>query len=324
MPKERTHFLAVSQVIDRLQGTPLSSILKNHEHIAYLGSITHDTLYYHPTPGAGSPTLASVPDRLHGTQGEDTFIPLSFMLEQAPTGTIGEKYLALFVGLLSHVFLDAEFHPFVYFTTGSIYDTNSVARTEAIRRHRRLEVMLDLVLCGEPNGRFSFDIASAVSHEFPFLRAAYRDLLDPHSNDSGTEIACAATIAVKRQARMHRLFSNRFLCFLSGGLFKIGPPPAREILALFYSNGLKQKLRQFDGLQTYQNPATGEEHVRSLAEMVENAVHKTVDHCIRMLSHQSRHLRFDPSSPGPSLELGEPGLSVDKMRFFSTDCPKGT
>jgi hypothetical protein len=325
MPKERSHFLAMSHVIDMLEGTPYHTILCDNRQLAYLGSITHDTLYYRPSAQKSPADLANLPDRFHGTRGEDTFQPLVAFARNCHSSEFPGKLVAFLVGLYSHVFLDAEFHPYVYYSTGSIYDCDAESRTISIARHRRLEVLLDMTLCSENQEFPDVDVAGTVAAQEQLLFQLYGQLFGCAVEGDQSTVARAALTAARRQAMLHSLFANRYLGRIAAKLYHRSPPRARTVLGLFYSQDLAEHLQQFRGVLSYKHPVSGETCNTTVSGMLANAAKRTVELCHGILSSSSDiNIVFEPGTWGPSLELGAPGLSVREMRYFSQHSPSGT
>ena len=146
MPKEVVHWTVAARAAELLSAGPFGPALARCPNGLRLGASFHDTLFYlrgeHP---AGMRTL---PHRLHGSHGEDTFELLRLQAAHLHARRDEPLPTAFFVGLASHIFADAAIHPLVFFLTGNYYDPDERKRTGAVRRHRALESLLDMVAAG--------------------------------------------------------------------------------------------------------------------------------------------------------------------------------
>ncbi len=114
---------------------------------AYLGAVLPDAPYF---KSQGKDEFAAdVGERIHGCSGEDTFALMrswgSAISHEAPPSELGASW-ALWLGFLSHLVLDQEAHPMVFFLTGDYYHPDPVKRSAARARHRLLEVHLESLI----------------------------------------------------------------------------------------------------------------------------------------------------------------------------------
>ncbi len=263
-------------------------------------------------------------DKLHGTAGEDTLALLNDVAGRASLTGSGAPCLAFLVGLLSHVFLDAALHPWVYHATGSIYDPDPRARRRAVMHHRRLETITDIALTGRPRpGQGTFDPVPVVRREARLLTALLCDLIDPaHGGPIGNGDALAFT-ALRFQARVHRVTASRCAATAAAIAYRLAPTTLRQLLALFYWQPSPRALELLRGTIVFRHPVSGESHDTTLEELVGGAVARTAELCRSLLPDLKRGVRLHLPGGGPSLELGPGGGTVDCMRYFAGAPPRG-
>lgn len=324
MPRELLHWRTVAEIAAGLGGTPIGQVLDHHRGLANLGAVAHDTFYFVAASGAGSAELRAVADKLHGTAGEDTFALLSDVARRAHLAESGAPCLAFLVGLLSHVFLDAALHPWVYYTTGSIYDPDPSARRRAVVHHRRLETIADIALAGRPRpGHGTFDPVPVVRREARLLTALLCDLIDPaHGGPIGNGDSLAF-MALRFQARVHRLTAARLPAAAASFAYRLAPTTLRQLLALFYWRPTRGALAGLRGDIVFRHPVSGEPRTTSLEALVQSAVEHTLEVCRSLLPDLERGAPLRLPDGGPSLELGPAGGTVDRMRYFAHAPPHG-
>jgi len=312
MPKEITHWLIASAVSSGLEGTAFREPLDRYGNILKIGAVVHDAPYYY-LRGDRDRRFGDLPRKLHGTV-DDAYeligALLSYTLERPP----GERspLVALLVGLVTHLFADALFHPMIFYLTGP-YDHPSFRRgTIARQDHRRLETLIDISLAGGYARIKGFSLAA-------FLGAAEAPLegIFTHAGTAWLEpgraegFAEGLVTAFRWFAFMQGLYRNPVLGRLSFWLFPAVPAAAREILALVYAPQLARFGDRIRGELHYRHPCTGREEARSIGALMGTAVEQSIAFC------RGLEPLLDPAARRPArlvLPAVDPGLGFDPDR----------
>lgn len=275
MPREIVHWNVLEYGIEQLSAHRLAAVkrcLINHRAAAYLGAMAHDAPYYLHFGGSD---FESVAEMLHGSNGEDTFKPLTRFAKLAARerdARIRELLWATFLGLVSHYATDIVFHPAVYYFTGNYYEPDRSKRQQARARHREFEVFLDswCRLQQPQTGHILIsDVVCDLSGDFPLICGALTSL---GSADPGPK----ATVAQWQSSfiymkRLQSLFLSPFAGRLAWCLNRLclGRLSSYEALFSFKRN---EPLTFFDQPLVYRNPISGELMTKDLREMRNEAV----------------------------------------------------
>jgi len=95
------------------------------------------------------------------------------------------------------------------------------------------------------------------------------------------------------------------------------PDSLREIAALFYAPQLYGQSAAVSGRMDYRNPASGEAFSATLAGLMEQAARRTAEFCTAQAPAIMARGGLAGSDPGPSLDMGLPGVPVTQARFFA-------
>lgn len=316
MPKEIVHWMVAERAAELLAGGPFAPALKRCPNGLRLGAVYHDALFY--LRGDYADGLKHLPHRLHGSRGEDSFDLLRLQAMHMAAHRRDPLPTAFFVGLASHIFTDATIHPLVYYLTGNYYDPDERRRTSAVRHHRALESLLDMLAAGGPE---------AVRGRS--LRALVQGLeggLDMASPAGALARLAGCGVADARRAREEALetfCSMQNLCrmpVLAGILREFSavmPGALREIAALFYAPQLYDQAGAVSGRLAYRNPASGDGYRGSLAELMELSARRTAFFCAAQARGLAASGGLAEDVPGPTLDMGLPGVPVTRARYFA-------
>lgn len=316
MPKEIVHWQVADRAAQLLSGGPFAPALARCPKGLRLGAVWHDILFYlrgdHP---AG---LTALPHRLHGSHGEDTFELLRLHAAHLHARRDHPLPTAFFVGLASHIFADATLHPLVYHLSGNYYDADEQRRTGAIRRHRALEGLLDMVAAGGPDAVLGQSLRELVTG----LEGSLDLAVPPQAVAAlaGCAVPAAKTAvadALDTYCTMQGLFRMPTLARLLHDIGWLLPGSLRELAALFYAPQLYGQSAAVEGTIRYSNPATGEALSGTLAGLIEQAARRTAEFCTAQAPSLLARGELASGEPGPSLDMGLPGVSVSSARFFA-------
>lgn len=317
MPKEVVHWMVAERAAGLLASGPFGPALARCPNGLKLGAVFHDVLFY--LRGDHPEGLKALPHRLHGAHGEDTFALLRpqaahmFARRDEPLPT------AFFVGLCSHIFADAALHPMIYHLTGNYYDEDAQKRTGAIRRHRGLECLLDMVAAGGVDAVLGQSLRALVEG----LEGGLSLACPP---EALAELAGCSTESAKKglAEALDTYCTMQSLCrmpALARFLRDIGwllPDKLREITALFYAPQLWEQRAAVGGPIAFRNPVTGEARAASLAELMEQAAQNAAAFCARQAPMLAAGRGLAEAGPGPSLDMGLPGAAVTQARHFAS------
>lgn len=316
MPRENVHWLVAARAAELLAAGPFGPALARCPNGLRYGAVFHDVLYY--LRGEHPEALKELPHRLHGAHGEDTFellrlyAPHMYARRDTPLPT------AFFVGLVAHIFADAALHPLVYHFTGNYYDEDPARRTTAIRRHRALEVLLDMVAAGGLAAVEEKSLRAVVNGlEGPTSLACPPELLSRLAGVDASAAAAALNAALDTYCTVQALCRvptlARWLHELEGWL----PAKGRELAALFYAPQLWDRRAVVSGRLAFRNPASGEASTQTLASLMDLAARQTAWFCSTQAPGLIATGVLPVSVPGPSLDMGIPGTPVSQAKHFA-------
>jgi hypothetical protein len=316
MPKEVVHWMVAGRAAALLSSGPFGPALARCPRGLALGAVWHDVLFY--LRGDHPEGLRTLPHRLHGSHGEDPFALLRLQAAHMYARRDQPLPTAFFVGLAAHVFTDAAIHPLVYHLTGNYYDTDAKRRTGAIRRHRALECLLDMIAAGSPQAVLGQSLRALIDG----LEGPVGLACPPES--AAVLAGCTAAQAAKGLAEALDTFCTmQSFCrmpavarFLRETAWLL-PDKLREIAALFYAPQLWEQRAAVAGPVAFRNPVSGEARTAGLAELMEEAAQRTASFCARQAGSLLAGRGLADRGPGPSLDMGLPGVSVDQARYFA-------
>lgn len=316
MPKEIVHWMVAERAAGLLSGGQFGPALSRCPKGLRLGAVWHDILFY--LRGEHPAGLKALPHLLHGSHGEDTFELLRLHARHLHARKDQPLPTAFFVGLASHIFADAAIHPLVYHLTGNYYDTDEKRRTGAVRRHRALECLLDMVAAGGPVAVLGQSLRELVAGlEGPLDLACPPEAVAALAGCAPKAARQGLADALDTYCTMQALCRMPTLSRLLRELSTLLPDSLREIAALFYAPQLYEQSAAVSGRMDYRNPVTGEALSASLAELMEQAARRTAEFCAAQTPAIMARGELAEVGPGPSLDMGLPGISVSQARFFA-------
>lgn len=325
MPKEFFHWTAARRTAQGLKGSAYQPALEAWPLMLELGASFHDSLYY--LQGAYSEKIKKLPCRLHGVKGEGTFDLLRLQLEHVQTHPEGSEArqaaAAAFVGMLSHVFLDATVHPFVYFHSGAYDSDDPETRHLARIRHRALESAMDIALAGGPEGLRSQSLqrllASRQGTLIQWLPEVFclRPLAEWAKIPQG-ELIKAFASAFRVFSVMQRMSRIRLLSLFLRKVDAFLPRQLREITPLFYAPQYAEQSKELRGVVSYTHPVSGEPVHCTLEDFLDDAVERSVEFALALEDAAISDVPAPKQwAPGPSMGTGLSGVGDEGMRYFA-------
>jgi len=321
MPKEITHWLIAERAAALLEGSALGDAAAANPNCLALGAVCQDILYYLP-PTRRYGAYLGLANTLHGNGGEDSFEILRVIAQTAPSDSERGAWIAFLLGAASHIWADFVFHPPVVYLTGDYHASDSRKCSAVRQAHRRYETLVDLFFFrNRAHGRvFSVHRFLKELGVFPelLLSRIYGQLLqragasggDDRRRDTAVSRCDQLDLVVHRALRnfsvlqgvgRRRLLST-WLCRLEPML----PTMIREVTALFTGRQLNRYLPELEGEIQYQHPVTGVPEAKSLEQLFETTVERTVRLCRRLAPAANVAESIDLDEAGPCLALGIP------------------
>lgn len=314
MPKYLTHWMLAEDAALTLDETSrLRQVILRHPNLFMAGAVIPDAPFY-LLFGPGRLTMPRAAESFHDTR-ENSFGSIPVVLNAGPARD-RDRRLALSLGVLTHIAVDAAFHPFVYYVSGSSLSGGIDPRT-ARYRHHTLETYLDLFFSRNflrPKKRFFSGVLAGIEMDRP----AFLDALAGLFSLKGPEKSRTLARALRMNGFFQRLFSFPALLSPLKGIDRIGGGRLKPHLAHFFPRRLPSPDRLFRRQYDYRHPVTGAPVCRGVAEMGGQAV--------ATLSDLFRKLEATPGGDaaaaiaalpdGPNLYTGMVGRGKSDMGFF--------
>lgn len=156
MPKEITHILFSDETFDKLKldKNRLSEIISSNLDFYHFGCVGVDSFYYNIKLPFIDKEFVQWGDFVHGADGNDTalaFRNCADYLKKNLNEPSFDKKLAFIAGFITHIAMDINFHPYVYYFSGNYYDGEYPKRVDAMMRHRLIEAWIDLFMLNRKN-----------------------------------------------------------------------------------------------------------------------------------------------------------------------------
>jgi hypothetical protein len=317
MPKEITHWLVSMKTAEALRGTLMGDSALSNQNALKLGAVFPDILFYLRKTPENSP-YRNIAYSWHGTNGEDTYDLIRQIMVAMENSPYRRQLAAFLLGVATHIKTDMAFHPMVYYLTGNYHDAEPSRRNKAIRRHRRLESLVDIYFCGGSRHAKDYNMKAILNNPdipLPQIMGLLR------KDGKWPEIAPGIDVffekAFKNMCILQKLYSRRMLGRLLYAVAPVLPESAGEITALFYAPQMDRMIPMLSGTFNYRHPVTGDDKVASLEGLFEEAVRQS-----SLLSEEiERHLTAGSmsgfSERGTSLSYGIIGAGADQAVYFA-------
>jgi len=310
MPKEVTHWLIADEVCKHRT----INISPEYRNVVLLGAVFHDVLYYYIK--RDKEILATLPDKFHGSNKEDSFYFVEELINLYNQADKPDKAVvrAFTIGFASHIFVDINFHPFVYYMTGNSYDKDPVKRKIAVQKHREIECVIDCCLEKDANSHKAYDISAMYKDARQYLEVIFSNGIE-YKKYGVRLIIDDILVSYKNFNYARKLFINGFLVKIMAFSEPLLPKSLQAIKQLSYHQHKYYTPSDVTGELTYFDTVTNEPHITTLQAMKERAVYDTLEFCHLLPAF------FDGTAAlpiGPSLETGQVRSSVYDMKYFHT------
>jgi hypothetical protein len=327
VPKELTHIVFADKVAAALPGRGrgrLAGRLDRSRDLYRFGAIAPDTLFYEVLLPGLDRAYRPWGDLIHGEEGEDTGRPIVELLSRLRAGAQGcdaDGVLAFACGFLTHMALDATFHPWVYSVSGQYYDPDPAAQADARARHRLVEAWLDLWVAGrEPGGAGSGDPAPRSATNGP----ANSEVLDAYGRAFRAAWRIDADVCAylrrfyRVQVRLVLLFPKAGLARRLAALDRASRGRMTAFVALFHPPADAPVPDRIGGLRGFVHPVTGDWVAGGLEAMFGRAETLALGWLEAADAFLEGGSRSDLAAAlgGLSLNLGLPDCPTSAARYF--------
>lgn len=330
MPKEITHIFFAEQTNDNLKNIgkdKLYSFISDNKTFFHFGSIAVDTFYYSVKLPFIDKDYFQWGDLVHGSEGNDTSLPLIKMLQflkSNPDTQNFQQKLAFVCGFLTHMAMDINFHPYVYYFSGNYYDEDKDASIDAQMRHRIIEGWIDLYMLNKDNRLLEdFYELQKIENEKDINLQLLRFLGDNFSEIFDTDKEHMFKFLKKGynvQILLNKLFRNISFKDFIRTLNSIFDNKLRGLLALFYPGNYERFPDYIINFGTYKNPVTGEDFNGTVDDIWADALRLSTDFLGAVNDYIFGELPLEELKniiKGYSLDVGLLGVKVEEVKFFS-------
>ncbi len=318
MPKDITHWAIASETQKRLSDQRVRYLINTNYATFLVGAVAYDIPYY--ATGKYTCLLEGKADELHGIKTCNTWQPIIRLLQSydiTEDNSSWETILAFVLGCITHITIDSQYHPFIYYFTGNSYDSKTSKRNQAIFKHRQLESHLDLYYWRklEYDGPTNSKVLVEQLHRPTLLRILALLYFGKEGDEQRNIVANCLDTYVKVQG----MFNNAGIRYVLN-ILGLGSAEMKKLSALFYPKSVKPVYyRLFEHNSEYRHPSSGELVEASLDTIYKNCI----DFTLSKLSRFSPCITLDEyvkviqSFSSISLETGSECTIPTLMRYFA-------
>lgn len=319
MPKEYAHWTLAEKAFLAIENPELKSLITENKGLFELGAVAPDMPFYTFLGKRGREFL-SAGWSFHGHYGKNTLTFLSDLNRFYDLQNVGQgnrPIWAFILGVITHIIADSQFHPFVYYFSGSRLHPDQNVSQKSTSRHRMIETYLDLhymqTFLLSHSGKLT-----ALLENIYFERKELVTLLSClfFSRPDYPPQKIKQSIW-RHKAIQSRFFSSQYIIILSA-LNKLPLIDLDDIITLFYPRQRDVKIPFFHKNFRYCHPVTGEMFEESILDL-ENRVIKMCQGIYLDLegwrTGKSVDFRID-SLQGPSAYTGLPSSRTETMTHF--------
>jgi len=303
MPKEITHWLIAEQVLETLEDAlPLKNILSRCRDSFLLGAVLPDSPLYMKF-GRGAKEMQHLAQALHDAPDSASFLKLYLKRRD---GEIDDASLSLVLGMLTHLYSDSMFHPFVSYLAGP--DS---------ARHFFIETHIDLALLplsiplknylfnkiAARAGKESSDLVQKIAEIFSMIKPVTFN---------------AAAKMLRHHAFIQARFENPYIRTVLNFLGLIPGMRADIYIALCYPRHRPDPSLLFHREYEVLHPVTGISSHISLSSLYRQTVQFIVA-SLKTLRSKDELTAALSGLPAVTANTGMPGVSSTAMHFFNSE-----
>jgi len=311
MPKEIAHWTLAEKTAARLPDhSTLKSTINSHRSMYYLGAVILDTPFYCLYGRNAFKTGAA--QNIHDNS-TNSFSPLISLINNVIPLT--PPIISMVLGLISHIFVDATFHPMVNYFSGD--KRNPQRKREVQYRHHELETLIDLYFMNQVDlinkGRFYLSYRSKELDESSFLNALsclYFNRPDLHLK--------LISRSLKHHGWVQKLFWKKWLRQFLKVVNYLPGLDIRPEIALIYPQSHPLHSSFFTNPISYQHPVNNKEFHENINDLAEKAISAALETFSRLENNTtsesiSAQLK---KIPAPNMNTGLVGIPSTKMVNF--------
>lgn len=317
MPKYITHWIIAEKVFQGLdERSAFKPVIARGKASYLIGSVVLDTPFY-LIWGRDAGVMNRMAEHLHNTRNSSFRFAAEFLAACEQNRSRFAPVLAMLLGIITHIYADAVFHPMVYFFSGPPLGKPKT-RNQSAARHHTLETYLDLY----------FEKAFQSSYQWKFSALLKRIEIEPPQffeilthlfsvrGDHGIRMIKKA---VRMNAAIQGLFDKKLPRLLMDGLNLVPGIDVSHFVAHFYPYQRPDPRDLFQNALNFRHPVTGERLLFSVEGFIDLAVQRALSAfddlsvAYRKNKPLSDILR---SMDGPNLYTGLHNRGKSDMIFF--------
>ena len=329
MPKEITHILFSDETFDKLKldKNRLSEIISSNLDFYHFGCVGVDSFYYNIKLPFIDKEFVQWGDFVHGADGNDTalaFRNCADYLKKNLNEPSFDKKLAFIAGFITHIAMDINFHPYVYYFSGNYYDGEYPKRVDAMMRHRLIEAWIDLFMLNRKNiDLHEFDsmirIENNKKDNYEIIEFICKFFAEAWETDKEMIPSFKRGYKIQMFLNNHLMKNRSFFSFFRIVNY-VFDNRLRDLSALFYPTKFHEMPDYIVNFGSFIHPVTGEKFEGNLLDLWNNGLnlsHKFLksvnDYIFEGLSREE----FDDIFRGYSLDVGLVGVNVKEVKHFS-------
>lgn len=297
MPKEYAHWTLAEKVYIAIEDPVLRSIIAENKSLYELGAVAPDIPFYTFLGERGREFLLAGWN-LHGLEGKSTFnfiSDLNRFYDLQNDDNRNNPILAFMLGTVTHIIADSQFHPFIYFFSGSRIFPDRIVSQKATFRHRVIETHLDLHYMQMSNLSHGGKLA-AVLDKIKLEKSELLILLSCLFFSRRDYPHRAIKMSIWRNKTIQsKFFKSPYMNFLNA-VNKLPFIDLDDVTALFYPKQRDMPIPFFHRPFRYLHPVTGEMFEQSIHDLE----HHVVNECRGIFSYLERWRKGN--SPGFQIE----------------------
>lgn len=328
MPKEITHVIFSDKTLKNLdKNNKLFNSISSNLDFYHLGAIAVDSFYYNIKIPFIDKDFHQWGDLVHGADGNDTalaFRNCATYLKENKNEPNFDKKISFICGFLTHMAMDINFHPYVYYFSGNYYDGEYSKKVDAMMRHRLIESWIDLYILDKNNIDLNeFDSIDKIEKNQAENYQMFRFLCGFFAKAWNTDKDLFPSFKRGYHIQMflnNVLVKNKSIFSFFRTLNDVFDNKLRDYLALFYPEKFQEMPDFIVNFDKYKHPVTGEIFHGTVDGLFNNAIELSTSFLTAINDYVFEDLEktaFDHILKGYSLDVGLEGVNVEKVKYFS-------
>ncbi len=309
MPKEITHLKLAEKIYLNINSrSKLKNVIKKYKNLFFTGAIALDSPYF-LIFDKHSKMMTHLARDMHDDR-ENTCKPMVRVIEKY-NRDVPDFVLAFLLGVITHVYVDGLFHPFIYYF--SCMDNT---------RHRTIETYLDFNYWEDPRWRgHEKRIVSEVFSSIEIEKEKLYEILSLLYNVKGNNNINFIRKIFKCHVYLCGLLHNNTARIIFKILNLVPGIHLEEYIALFYPPPWQKKGPVFSGPIVYTHPVTGKEYRYSVKEIEEKVIKDVLEVYKLIEKHWNRDSPVGLFSriKCPNLCTGIAHRGIKDMKYFNTE-----